>query len=35
MKIGVNGLSKKDGSISIGEIFMMRKLIKYQRVCIG
>ena len=35
MKIGLNGLSKKDGSISTGEISMMRKLIKYQGVCIG
>ena len=35
MKIGLNNLSQKIGSISIGEISMMRKLIKYQGVCIG
>ena len=35
MKIGLNGLSKRNGTISIGEISMMRKLIKSQGVCIG
>ena len=35
MKIGLNALSKKDGSVSLGKISMMRKLIEYQGVCIG
>ena len=35
MKTRLNGLSQKDGNLSIEEKSMMRELIRCQEICVG